>query len=653
MSRVNIHSRTSAEKHLVLIVDDELINREILKMLLEEEFETLTAPDGESALKLIRENDPRLSLILLDLLMPGMHGIEVLHILQEDPDLSHIPVIVLTADQKAEVESLHAGAVDFISKPYPDREVILARVRRTIEMIEDRETIEFTERDALTGLLNRDYFYHYAEQADLHHPERAMDAVLLDICHFRMINERYGKAFGDEVLRTMGEALRMLVQEEDGIACRRDADTFQVYWPHRENYQDLVDRISKTLPVGSTGSRIRLRMGVYANTDREIDVERRFDRAKMAADTLVGSYSSTFALFDNALHESEIFAEHLLESFDAAILEKQFQVYFQPKFDIRPDRPVLAGAEALVRWIHPELGFISPGQFIPLFEENGLIPRLDEYVWRETVARIRNWKTRLGIAVPVSVNVSRVDMFDSGLVTTLLGLIHENGLTPEDLHLEITESAYTGDSAQIIEKVNQLREIGFRIEMDDFGAGYSSLNMISELPIDALKLDMVFIRKAFAEGGDTRLIGIMIDIADCLSVPAIAEGVETEEQMTALRNMGCDLVQGYYFSKPVTYDVFEGFILEKKRRLEEEGEEAVYRITNKPLKAASVRPDKPVGSGDDSYDAALEVPQADRVTFASIAQALAADYFCIYYVDAETGHFSEYSAHEDYGRAGD
>lgn len=634
-------SRTAAGKHLILVVDDELVNREILKMILEQEYDTLTAQDGESALDIIRENSERLSLILLDLLMPGMHGLEVLHVLQEDPALKHIPVIVLTADQKAETESLRAGAVDFLTKPYPPQEVILARVQRTIELAEDRELIEFTERDRLTGLLNRDYFYRYAEQFDLHRPDRQMDAMLLDICHFHMVNERYGKAFGDQVLVQMGESLRSMIRSEGGIVSRRNADTFLVYCPHREDYQAILDGVIKALPTRNNGSRIRLRMGVYAEVDRKIDMERRFDRAKMAADTLIGSYRTTFAVYDHALHENEVFSERLLEGFDEAIQEKQFRVYFQPKVDVRPDKPVLASAEALVRWIHPELGFISPGKFIPLFEQNGLISRLDQYVWRETARQIREWKDRLGISVPVSVNVSRIDMFDPELVQTLLQLLREYRLTPEDLYLEITESAYTGDSSQIIEKVKQLRKLGFHIEMDDFGTGYSSLNMISELPIDALKLDMIFIRTAFSENGDMRLIGIIIDIADFLNVPVIAEGVETAEQMKALREMGCDLVQGYYFSKPVPADVFETFLTEKQRRLAEEGEEAVYRRTDRK---AGIRERHP-GSRNETGG---RVGSEERRTLQTIAQALSSDFETAYYVDTLTDDYQEFTSGSHY-----
>ena len=288
-------------------------------------------------------------------------------------------------------------------------------------------------------------------------------------------------------------------------------------------------------------------------------MERRFDRAKSAADTIRNSYNLTVALYDDTLHEKEVYAEQLLDEFQEAIDQKQFRVFFQPKFDIRPETPVLCGAEALVRWQHPEKGMISPGVFVPLFESNGLVRDLDHYVWREAATQVKEWKQRLGKAVPVSVNVSRVDVMDPELEETLHNLIKDSGLEYDDLHLEVTESAYTEDAKQIVATVSSLREAGFVIEMDDFGSGYSSLNMITTLPIDILKLDMMFIRYAFSGSGDTRMLKVIRNIADSLSVPMIAEGVETKEQMLALKDLGCDIVQGYYFSKPVPADEFERF----------------------------------------------------------------------------------------------
>ena len=562
-SKKTVHSAQG--KRQILIADDEMINRELLGAMLQSEYEILFAGNGAETMDQIRSHRDTLSLVLLDILMPVMSGLDVLRAIREDDTLSGIPVIVMTAEKDTEIESLKLGAIDFIPKPYPAIGVIQARVRRTIELFEDRETIKTTERDELTGLYNREYFYHYASQFDQLHHDLAMDAILVDINHFRLINERYGKAYGDKVLKTIGEQLRNLVKEEEGIVSRRDADTFMVYCPHREDYPAFIEQASVRLTDDdSAENRVRLRMGVYSSVDKTIDMERRFDWAKMAADTVKGSFSRNIGFYDYALHEQQIYAERLVEDFSAAVAEKQFQVYYQPKFDIRPDTPVLSSAEALIRWIHPELGMISPGVFIPLFEDNGLIQRLDTYVWQETAAQIRDWKDRLGYSVPVSVNVSRIDLYDPKLSETLKSILEEHGLSGRDLLLELTESAYTQDSRQIIETVEKLRSQGLQIEMDDFGTGYSSLNMISALPIDALKLDMRFIRDAFREGGNTHMLEVIIGISDYLAVPVIAEGVETEEQLHVLKALGCDLVQGYFFSKPVPSSEFEAFILQKK-----------------------------------------------------------------------------------------
>ena len=417
----------------------------------------------------------------------------------------------------------------------------------------------------LTGLYNRDYFYRYARQFDQHYKDLDMDAIVVDVHHFHMVNERYGKAYGDEVLKNISDKLREVFYESGAIICRKMADTFMVYCPHRTDYQELLDWITEGLSGDNTNNRIRLRMGVYPIVDKSIEMEQRFDRAKLAADTVRGNYVQNIAFYDKRLHEEQLYAEQLLEDFHEALKKQQFTVFYQPKYDIRPDVPVLASAEALVRWKHPKLGIISPGVFIPLFEENGMIRELDQYVWRTAAMQIREWKDRFGYAVPVSVNVSRVDMYDPALMGIFQNLLQEFSLTSGELLLEITESAYTQDSDQMIRVVKGLRALGFRIEMDDFGTGYSSLSMISSLPIDALKLDMNFIRNAFREGRDTRLIEVIIDIAEYLSVPVIAEGVETEEQFRVLKSMGCDIVQGYYFSRPVPAPEFEVFLKQKKQ----------------------------------------------------------------------------------------
>ena len=558
ISEINAKNR----KKPVLIVEDDFVNRELLNAYLQQEYEILCAETAEEALRIIHGNSETLSLVLLDLNLPGMKGLDLLREIKKNIDLSRIPVIVLTSDTESEVDSLNAGASDFIPKPYPRHEIILARVRRSIELSENKDLIRWTERDQLTGLYNREYFYRYAEIYDTFHQDEATDALVLDVSHFRVMNERFGRAYADEVLKRIGAELFRIVRSNGGIACRREADTFQVYCPHMTDYAPLARQVTAAA-CGEDKGRVRIRVGVCPRVDKTVDMERRFDHAKSAADTLRNSFSESVAVYDESLREGEAYAERLLDDFRTALAQKQFAVYFQPKYSIRSPKPVLCGAEALVRWQHPELGMIPPGRFIPLFESNGLIRELDRYVWREAAAQIGDWRKRLGCSVPVSVNVSRIDMMDPDLADTFCRLVEENGLSFDDLHLEITESAYTEDSEEIIRVVSGLRARGFKIEMDDFGAGYSSLNMITKLPIDALKLDMMFIRTAFHETGNTGILKIMLDISRYLSVPMIAEGVETEEQMLTLQGLGCDIVQGYYFARPMPAKDFEAYLKSK------------------------------------------------------------------------------------------
>ena len=551
-------------KRNILVADDEFINRELLENILSDEYDVLKAEDGEMAYEMIRQNRNTLSLILLDLIMPKMTGLELLSRISEEPDLKGIPVIVLTSDHDSEVESLRNGAYDFIPKPYPQPDVIKARVSRSIELAEDRQIISATERDELTGLYTIEYFYRYGSQFDKYYPNAEMDALCFDVNHFHVLNERFGMEKGDEILKHIAERLETVFADKASFVCRKTADTFLVYCSHRDHdeYAKIVDQIAE---IGEDlHTSLKMRVGVYSCCDKKLDIHLRFGRAKIASDKIRNNYTVSVSDFDEALVDAELFAEQLVEEFPKALEEKQFLVYFQPKFDIRGDKPVLSSAEALVRWIHPSLGMISPGAFIPLFEGDGLIAKLDEYVWRRTAEKIADWKARLGISVPVSVNLSRADLYDPELVDTMEKIIRESGISRDDLYLEITESAYVSDSSQMVDRVKALRDHGFFIEMDDFGSGYSSLNMISELPIDALKLDMKFIRTAFEKKNDTRMISIVIDIADYLKVPVIAEGVETEEQYLELKRLGCAIIQGYYFSKPVPADEFERFLNDKK-----------------------------------------------------------------------------------------
>ena len=600
-------------KRRVLIVEDEKVNQMILGEMLGADYELLYASDGAEALEQVKLHWDEMALVLLDLQMPRMSGMEVLKIMKEEEELRRIPVIVMTADQSAEVECLKIGAVDFIPKPYPSWEIVQARVNRCIELSEKSNIIQSTERDSLTNLFNHEYFLRYVRMYDQHYPEMPMDAIVLDVNHFHMLNERYGKQYGDSVLARIGKQVRQISREVGGVACRRGADTFLIYCPHREDYAAILDKASENLVDENTSeNRVRLRMGVYSEVNKSLEIERRFDYAKIAANTVKSGYQKAIGIYDSEMHKAALYRERLLEDFRPSLESGRFTVFFQPKFDIRPEKPILSSAEALVRWDHPELGMISPGVFIPLLEDNGLILELDRYVWRETAARIRDWKDRFGYSVPVSVNVSRIDMLTPNLKNIFKEILEAYRLDAEDLVLEITESAYTGDSDQVITTAKELRGMGmgFRIEMDDFGTGYSSLGMLSHLPIDALKLDMSFVRSAFGENRDVRMIELIIDIADYLHVPVVAEGVETEEQYLVLKAMGCDMVQGYFFSKPVPPEAFDHFLIER----------------------GNVK---------------VEMSPTEKKTYMSISKALTSDFESIFYVDVVTDFYLEFFTGED------
>ena len=545
----------------ILIVEDELINQELLKNFLADTYDLIIASDGVSALEMIKEHKDNISLILLDLILPKLNGKDLLKKLKNNDELKEIPVIIMTSDIDSEEETLNIGAIDFITKPYPAKGIIIARIKRIIELFENRQLISETERDSLTNLYNKEFFMHYVEEIDNLFKDVNMDAIAIDVSRFHIIVERFGSKYADLVLIALAHKIRDVINKLGGIVCRKEEDTFLIYTPHITNLRKVLDDILDNLFVGELSkAKARLKMGVYGNVSKSIPINTRFDRACFALNKINNNLVDNIAIYDSKLHEKEMFEEQLIDDFKQAIIDKEFMVYYQPKFFIQKATPELTSAEALVRWNHKKLGIIPPSIFIPLFEENGLIQELDNYVWNETAKQIKMWKEKYNKSFSVSVNVSRIDIYDPNLIDKLTNLVKKNNLSFNELILEITESAYTSDIDLIINRVNELKDLGFVIEMDDFGTGYSSLNMISSLPLDALKLDMSFIKEAFNEKKDTKIIELIINFAKKLSLKVVAEGVETLEQLDALKDLGCDIVQGYYYSKPIPANEFERFL---------------------------------------------------------------------------------------------
>ncbi len=550
----------------VLVVDDHEINRDALGIILGDDYEVLYAENGQEALDIMNAHGADISIVLLDLLMPVMTGFEVLERVKLDERLKNIPIIVLTTEKNAELEALQLGAADFITKPFDVPEIILARVSRIIELSEGRQLISAAEQDSITTLYSRNFFFEYADRLYQYHPELKLDALELNVEQFHSINAMNGRDFGDTVLRAIGREIRDYLGDTLGIAGRIEGDRFDIYCEQQPEYRSFLDQVQEKLNAISEKVNIHVRLGV-APWRQGVEPVALFDRARTVCSLAKGNYQDPLMVYDEALRQKEEMDHRLLNDLRSSLENRNFIVYYQPKYDIHYDPPKLASAEALIRWNHPELGMISPGMFVPLFEGNGLIGVVDNYVWQEAARQLAEWKEKYGVKLPISVNLSRSDVFDPTLVDRLVKLLKDNRLGLGEIKLEVTESAYTDNTKQMLEVISTLRNLGFEIEMDDFGSGYSSLNMLSEMPIDVLKMDMKFIRNIETSETDRRLVTLILDIAMYLGVAVIAEGVETEGQLNILREANCDLVQGYYFSKPLPPREFEKLI-EKELTIE-------------------------------------------------------------------------------------
>ena len=561
----NISHYIQQAKRKILIVEDEIINQQILSFILEKEYDVISANNGQEALDILQEHYKEISLILLDLVMPVMDGFEVLKRIEDDPSLKRIPVIVLTSDKSAEIESLKLGAQDFVVKPYDMPEVILARIKRSIMLAEETNLIIHTQKDDLTDLFTKKYFYEYIHEFDMLNPEEGMDALSINIKRFHIFNEMYGHEMGDKLLISVAKALKNLTKTYDGIVARVGSDTFFLYISSQDNYDFLTkDVLYHAVKDVRDELDVEFRIGINKFANKDDSIEKRFDHAVRASNEDKHSFENTIIYYDEQMHNKEIYYEKLLHHFDKAIKDKEFKLYLQPKFNIQGEKPVLTSSEALVRWVHPEYGMISPGVFIPLFEENGLIRRLDYFIWNEAGKAIKRWKDEYNISLPISINVSRIDLLDEELLNHVMDAVSTNGIDIKDLYLEITESAYSDEPDLIIKRVTELSEKGFFLEMDDFGSGYSSLGMVTSLPVDVLKIDMSFVKHMLDNPKDKKMVEIIIEIANFLKLKTVAEGVENEEQLLLLKKMGCDIVQGYYMSKPLPVEEFEEKYIKNK-----------------------------------------------------------------------------------------
>ena len=418
------------------------------------------------------------------------------------------------------------------------------------EMRRAENTIEILKRDPVTNLLTEKIFYERAQVMLEENLGQAFDIIAVDIERFKIINDAFGTAAGNQLLSDLSVCLLDIRVDEKSLFARIRADLFAVLVPREEGvYGRLEHSLNCFLKNYPLPMRLTVKIGVYQIEERDIPVERMCDRAFIAAGSIKGMYAEKIVFYNNAMREKMLFEQKILDTMVEALEQGQFQIHLQPK--------VRVNTEALVRWEHPELGLLSPADFLPVFERNGFIYSLDLYVWHKVCSAMQRWRQMGGADIPVAVNVSRMDIYHGDLPSLFTELVKDYGLEPKNLHLEITESAYISDSRQLLLVVEQLRKTGFVVEMDDFGSGYSSLNMLSELPVDVLKLDLKFLRTGTDAGRRHRIMQAVIDLAHTLHLLVIAEGVETKEESLLLEEMGCQYAQGYYYGRPVPENEFE------------------------------------------------------------------------------------------------
>lgn len=412
--------------------------------------------------------------------------------------------------------------------------------------------------DELTGIYNKQAFYAKTKEMLLDNPDKNFDLLRINIERFKVLNDLFGESTGDKLLRYIGKFLKE-INLPLCVSGRLYADNFVVcYEAGKGDSRRMINTLQMVADSFAINNRTILSFGLYRIDDKTLPVSVMCDRANMALWKAKGNFKNPYCEYDEKMRQQVLKEQKIINAMEMAIQNKEFTLYLQPKYDI--EKGTIIGAEALVRWISLENGFISPGDFIPVFENNGFVYEVDKFIWEESCRYLRKWLDEGREVHPISVNVSRIDLYDPKLVQHLVDLREKYQLPSQYLELEITESAYTEDPEQIITITRQLREAGFVILMDDFGTGYSSLNMLKDIQIDVLKLDMGFLKSSdySAKGGN--ILTAILKMAESLKMQTIAEGVETKEQVEFLKSIGCKYVQGFYYSKPLPVGEFEKLI---------------------------------------------------------------------------------------------
>lgn len=427
---------------------------------------------------------------------------------------------------------------------------------RTEEINKLRKEKYMATHDTLTGLYNKVYFFEKVEQYIRNNPDEELLMLCTDIKDFKLINDFLGQKAGDEVLVNFANMLRE--QAVDALVYGRlENDVFGVLISKTTYYEmELMPEKQRAFLYDAKAASFPIinYLGIYEIADKTLPISIMCDRARTAIESIKGDYYKRVVYYDSKLRGNILYEQEMVNDLEKAISEEQIKMYLQPQMSADG---TLLGAEALVRWIHPVKGAIMPGEFIPVFEKNGLISEVDKYIWEKACRQLRKWKEEGRTDLYISVNISVRDFYFLNVYRIFTELVEKYDIDPQNLKLEITETAIVMNFKRQMELITRLRQKGFIVEMDDFGSGYSSLNMLKDIHVDVLKIDMAFLRKAEDEERSRKILQMIISLSKHLEMPVITEGVETEEQVKFLAEMGCDMFQGYYFAKPMSVEVFE------------------------------------------------------------------------------------------------
>lgn len=409
--------------------------------------------------------------------------------------------------------------------------------------------------DSLTGVLSFKSFMSEAQRILDENPDKQYMILAWDIERFKVVNDIFGMAMGDKVL---GDIVRTFKEQifEDGIVGRIGGDKFICFCDrNKTDIALLSDRMKYSIETDNEKYRLFIQAGLYYVEDRTLPVIKMCDRALMALNSIKGIHTDKIEVYTETKREELLTGQQLVSDMEKGIADREFFIVIQPIYDIQKGR--IAAGEVLVRWQHPKYGLLMPGRFVPVFEKNYMINKLDHYVWEEACRVIREAKDAGDVLVPLSINVSRANLYHDDLLEILDGLIAKYDIPKYLLRVEITESAYIDNPERLINTVNMLKQSGYVVLMDDFGTGYSSLNLLKDLSFDILKIDKKLIDEIVDSDRAGNVVSSVIRMAKWLGMTVVAEGVETGKQASLLKNIGSDYIQGYYYSRPISVEEFK------------------------------------------------------------------------------------------------